>query len=79
MGQAERSQRAGRTHRQRLTSLAAVLGPLLLFASLLSTTWACTPTVTVAAPKEPIEINLNIKIGYLKQNPEVSLSKNSGI
>jgi len=34
---------------------------LLLAASLLSVT-ACTPTVQVAAPKEPITINLNIKL-----------------
>ena len=25
---------------------------------------ACTPTVQVAAPKEPIEINLNVKIQH---------------
>ena len=25
---------------------------------------ACTPTVTVEAPKEPIEINLNVKIEH---------------
>ena len=25
---------------------------------------ACTPTVQVAAPKEPIEINLNVKIEH---------------
>jgi hypothetical protein len=26
--------------------------------------WGCTPTVQVAAPKEPIEINLNVKIEH---------------
>ncbi len=26
--------------------------------------WACTPTVQVAAPKEPIEINMNVKIEH---------------
>lgn len=26
--------------------------------------WACTPTVQMAAPKEPIEINLNVKIEH---------------
>lgn len=31
---------------------------LAVFAS------ACTPTVQVAAPKEPIEINLNVKIEH---------------
>jgi len=33
---------------------------LILLASLA----ACTPTVQLAAPKEPIEINLNIKIEH---------------
>jgi len=33
---------------------------LILIASLA----ACTPTVQLAAPKEPIEINLNIKIEH---------------
>ena len=33
---------------------------LVLFASLAG----CTPTVQVAAPKEPIEINLNVKIQH---------------
>jgi len=33
---------------------------LILLASLVS----CTPTVQLAAPKEPIEINLNIKIEH---------------
>lgn len=33
---------------------------LVLFASLS----ACTPTVQVQAPKEPIEINLNVKIQH---------------
>jgi len=26
--------------------------------------WGCTPTVQVAAPKEPITINLNVKIEH---------------
>ncbi|MES2607056.1 MAG: YnbE family lipoprotein [Pseudomonadota bacterium] len=33
----------------------------LLAAALLS---ACTPTVQLAAPKEPITINLNVKIEH---------------
>ena len=33
---------------------------LVLLASLP----ACTPTVQIAAPKEPIEINMNIKIEH---------------
>ena len=31
---------------------------------LLATLAGCTPTVQVAAPKEPIEINLNVKIQH---------------
>lgn len=31
---------------------------------LLVSLWGCTPTVQVAAPKEPIEINLNVKIEH---------------
>ena len=31
---------------------------------LISSLWACTPTVQVAAPKEPIEINMNVKIEH---------------
>jgi hypothetical protein len=31
---------------------------------ILASTWGCTPTVQVAAPKEPIEINLNVKIEH---------------
>jgi hypothetical protein len=36
--------------------------PLLLFSSLL--TAACTPTVAVQAPSEPITVNLNVKIEH---------------
>jgi hypothetical protein len=36
-------------------------GPWLLALSVLGLV-ACTPTVQVAAPKEPITINLNIKL-----------------
>ena len=35
---------------------------LLLAASLAPLSVACTPTVQVAPPKEPITINLNIKL-----------------
>jgi YnbE-like lipoprotein len=35
---------------------------LLLGLSLVSFLSACTPTVQVVAPKEPITINLNIKL-----------------
>lgn len=36
--------------------------PLLLFCSLF--TAACTPTVAVQAPSEPITVNLNVKIEH---------------
>ena len=35
-----------------------------LAAFALSTAAGCTPTVRVEAPKEPIEINLNVKIEH---------------
>jgi Skp family chaperone for outer membrane proteins len=35
-----------------------------LMIIVLASLWACTPTVQVAAPKEPIEINLNVKIEH---------------
>ena len=35
---------------------------LMLLAPSLALLAACTPTVEVAAPKEPITINLNIKL-----------------
>ena len=37
---------------------------LLLIMLLFGTVSACTPTVQVVAPKEPIEINLNVKIEH---------------
>lgn len=37
---------------------------LFIIAVLLASIAACTPTVQVAVPKEPIEINLNIKIEH---------------
>lgn len=37
---------------------------LFIIAVLLASIAACTPTVQVAIPKEPIEINLNIKIEH---------------
>ncbi len=47
-----------RSRDQRLLSCMAVF--MLASAALLPT--ACTPTVQIAAPKEPITINLNIKL-----------------
>ena len=35
-----------------------------IFLVLLASLAACTPTVQIAAPKEPIEINMNIKIEH---------------
>lgn len=37
---------------------------LLYLLVLLASVAACTPTVKVEAPKEPIEINLNVKIQH---------------
>jgi hypothetical protein len=37
---------------------------LLLCLTILGIGSACTPTVRVEAPKEPIEINLNVKIEH---------------
>ena len=60
-----RSHRTGRASSRRLESRTIAFGSLLvILAALLSTGSACTPTVTVAVPREPIEINLNIKIEH---------------
>lgn len=48
---------------------AALIGVILPLA-----TAACTPTVQMAAPKEPITVNLNVKIQheiYVKVDKEV--------
>ncbi|MDJ0698224.1 MAG: YnbE family lipoprotein [Woeseiaceae bacterium] len=37
---------------------------LIAILSIAGLTAACSPTVTVEAPKEPIEINLNVKIEH---------------
>ena len=47
-------------------------GAVILNLALLSA--ACTPTVQMAAPKEPITVNLNVKIQheiYVKVDKEV--------
>lgn len=47
------------------------LWPLILLGLM---TAACTPTVQVAAPKEPITVNLNVKIQheiYVKVDKDV--------
>ena len=40
------------------------MNQILLTGVLLIFLTACNPTVTVEAPKEPIEINLNVKIEH---------------
>lgn len=40
------------------------LGQLLLVGGFLMLATACSPTVKVAAPSEPITINLNVKIEH---------------
>lgn len=40
------------------------LSAVLLIVYSLSLAAGCTPTVRVEAPKEPIEINLNVKIEH---------------
>lgn len=54
---------------------------LLLLASLAQ---GCTPTVQLAAPKEPININLNVKIEheiYIKVDKALDgiINENSGL
>ncbi|WP_288370393.1 YnbE family lipoprotein [uncultured Marinobacter sp.] len=52
-----------------MTTLRRLLLPILPLALI-----ACTPTVQVAAPKEPITVNLNVKIQheiYVKVDKEV--------
>ena len=41
-----------------------VMKTLSIFLVLLASLAGCTPTVQVAVPKEPIEINLNVKIQH---------------
>ena len=41
-----------------------VMKTVFVILVLLATLAGCTPTVQVAAPKEPIEINLNVKIQH---------------
>ncbi len=41
-----------------------VMKTFTFFLVLLTFLAGCTPTVQVAAPKEPIEINLNVKIQH---------------
>ncbi|MFT7338170.1 MAG: hypothetical protein ACI92B_001500 [Marinobacter maritimus] len=55
----------------RLSRRVSALCAGLVMGSLLA---ACTPTVQVAAPKEPITVNLNVKIQheiYVKVDKDV--------
>ncbi len=61
-------------------------GPVatLLAAGLLTTVTACTPTVQVAAPTEPITINLNVRIEHeirvrVERELEDMFSEDSGL
>ena len=59
-----------RTLRPAGSRLAKVLMTLMLPVAMV----ACTPTVQMAAPKEPITVNLNVKIQheiYVKVDKEV--------
>ena len=49
------------TRRTRLFSDVVRIASL---ATLVALQWACTPRVAVEAPKEPITINLNVKIEH---------------
>lgn len=56
----------------------------LWFAALLPLVVACTPRVTLEAPKEPITINLNVKIDHkirVKVNEDIDqlFSEESGL
>lgn len=56
-------------HVQRSLALRTLLIMMLPLAM-----YACTPTVQMAAPKEPITVNLNVKIQheiYVKVDKEV--------
>ncbi|MGM0905381.1 MAG: YnbE family lipoprotein [Pseudomonadota bacterium] len=57
---------------------------LFLLVSVPFVVWGCTPTVQVAAPKEPITINLNVKIEhqiYVKVDKALDdvISESSGL
>ncbi len=57
---------------------------LMTVAALVGLVAACTPTVQLAAPSEPININLNVKIQheiYIKVDKELDslFSESSGL
>lgn len=49
-------------HDDRVMKDSNVTRPLLLSAALIASLAACSPTVKLQAPTEPITINLNVKI-----------------
>lgn len=57
-----------------LRSYRSLAGRALMILVLPLALYACTPTVQMAAPKEPITVNLNVKIQheiYVKVDKEV--------
>jgi len=44
--------------------MAVDLGAVLRNAPMLVVLWACTPKVAIEAPREPITINLNVKVEH---------------
>ena len=64
MEQAAGSRQARRIDSRVFEPRNAALGSFILLFALLTTSWACAPKVVIEAPKEPIEINLNIKIEH---------------
>lgn len=60
--------------RERLRPRRSPIPGLLMIVMLPLAMAACTPTVQMAAPKEPITVNLNVKIQheiYVKVDREV--------
>jgi hypothetical protein len=62
---------------QRRAALFGFLGSIIFMAG-------CTPTVQVAAPEKPIEINLNVKIEHhikveMEKDIRSSMAKNPDI
>lgn len=60
--------------RERLRPRRSPIPALLMIVMLPLAMAACTPTVQMAAPKEPITVNLNVKIQheiYVKVDREV--------
>jgi hypothetical protein len=57
---------------------------LIAAVSMLTMVYGCTPTVKVAAPEEPITINLNVKIEHevrirIDKDLEEVFSEDSGL